>query len=112
MVQLFTEASKQQARAGAAYVDPGPFERPLVRAFGFPAVPAGANKWETLLAVNFPAPVGPSGADIDVKAVLRRDNMRVDDYKRQIHVDPPPEAPSRARSPCWATPSSRTGSTT
>jgi len=88
MVQLFTDASKQQARAGAAYVDPGPFERPLVRAFGFPAVPASANKWETLLAVNFPAPVGSSGADIDVKAIVRRDNVRVDEYKRQIHVDP------------------------
>lgn len=90
MVQLFTEASKQKARAGAAYVDPGPFERPLVRAFGFPAVPAGGNSWETLLAVNFPAPVGSSGADIDVKAIVRRDNVRVDEYQRQIHVDPAP----------------------
>jgi hypothetical protein len=89
MIQLFTDASKQQARVGAAYVDPGAFERPLVRALGFPAAPAGANKWETLLAVNFPAPVGPSGADIDVRAILRRDNMRVDEYKRHIHVDPP-----------------------
>lgn len=89
MVQLFTEASKQQARVGAAYVDPGAFERPLVRAFGYPAAPAGTNKWDTLLAVNFPAPVGPSGADIDVKAALRRNGLRVDDFKRRIHVDPP-----------------------
>ncbi len=91
MAQLFTEASKQQARAGAAYVDPGPFERPLVRALAFPAVPAGSGKWDTLLAVNFPAPVGPAGADIDVRAVVRRDNMQVDDYKRRIHVDPAPD---------------------
>jgi hypothetical protein len=89
MVQLFTEESKQKARLGAAYVDPGAFERPVVRAFAFPAVPAGANKWDTLLAVNFPAPVSASGADIDVSAVLHRDNMKVDDYKRTIHVDPP-----------------------
>ncbi len=88
MVQLFTEASKKQARAGAAYVDPGPFERPLVRAWAFPAVPAGASKWDTLLAVNFPAPVVPSGVDIDVRAVVRRDNMQIDEYKRRIHVDP------------------------
>ena len=89
-VQIFTEAAKQQARAGAAYVDPGPYERPLVRAFGFSAVPAGTDKWDTLLAVNFPAPVGPAGADIDVRAVVRLDNQTVDDYKRRIHVDPPP----------------------
>jgi len=89
MVQLFSEANKQHARLGAAYVDPGAFERPLVRAYAFPAVPAGASKWDTLLAVNFPAPVGAAGADIDVSAVLRRDNMQVDDYKRKIHVDPP-----------------------
>ncbi len=90
MVQFFTEEAKQQARAGAAYVDPGPYERPLVRAFGFSAVPAGVNKWDTLLAVNFPAPVGAAGADIDVRAVIRRDNSSVGDYKRRIHVDPAP----------------------
>ena len=89
MIQLFTDARRQEARAGAAYIDPGAFERPLVRALAFPAVPSGANTWATLLAVNFPAPVGPSGADIDVRARLRRDNMEVDDYKRSIHVDPP-----------------------
>jgi hypothetical protein len=90
MVQIFTEAAKQKARAAAAYVDPGPYERPLVRAFGFSAIPAGANKWETLLAVNFPAPVGAAGADIDVRAVIRRDKSSVGDSKRRIHVDPAP----------------------
>jgi len=97
MIQLFTEESKKQAKLGAAYADPGAFERPLVRAFAFPAVPAGGNKWETLLAVNFPAPVATTGADIDVKAVLRRDNLKVDDFKRQVHVDPATGgAPSRS----------------
>jgi len=90
MVQFFSDEAKQQARAAAAYVDPGPYERPLVRAYGFSAVPAGADKWDTLLAVNFPAPVGATGADIDVRAVLRLDNQTVNDYKRRIHVDPPP----------------------
>lgn len=90
MVQLFNDASKAAARAGAAYVDPGPFERPLVRAYAFSALPYGVNKWDTLMAVNFPAPVGPTGADIDVKAVVRRDNASVGEYKRKIHVDPAP----------------------
>jgi len=89
-VQVFTETAKLQARAGAAYVDPGPYERPLVRAFGFSAVPAGADTWDTLLAVNFPAPVGATGADIDVRAVLRLDGQSVNDFKRRIHVDPAP----------------------
>jgi len=90
MVQVFSEEAKQLARQGAAYVDPGPYERPLVRAFGFSAVPSGTDKWDTLLAVNFPAPVGPSGADIDVRAVVRLDGQAVNDYKRRIHVDPAP----------------------
>lgn len=89
-VQVFSEAAKLKARAAAAYVDPGPYERPLVRAYAFSAVPAGADKWDTLLAVNFPAPVKAQGADIDVRAVVRLDGQSVDDYKRRIHVDPAP----------------------
>jgi VWFA-related protein len=87
-VQLFSEDAKAAARLGAAYVDPGPFERPLVRAFGFSALPSGADKWDTVLAVNFPAPVGPAGTDIDVKAAVRLDNQTVGEYKRRVHVDP------------------------
>jgi VWFA-related protein len=87
-VQVFTEEAKQLARAGAAYVDPGPFEHPLVRAFGWSAVPAGADKWDTLLAVNFPAPAGATGTDVGVRAVVRQDGQTVGDYKRTIHVDP------------------------
>lgn len=90
MVQVFSEEAKKQARAAAAYVDPGPYERPLVRAYGFSAVPAGSSQWDTLLAVNFPAPVGATGADIDVRAAVRLDNQTVDEYKRRIHVDPVP----------------------
>jgi VWFA-related protein len=87
-VQLFSDEAKRQARARAAYIDPGPFERPLVRAFAFPAVPGSTKKWDTLLALNFPAPVGPTGADINVQAVLRSNNQKVNDYERKIHVDP------------------------
>ncbi len=89
-VQIFTEAAKLQARAAAAYVDPGPFERPLVKSFAFSAVPSGVNKWDTILAVNFPAPVGAQGADFDVRAVVRLGNQSLNDYKRKIHVDPAP----------------------
>jgi VWFA-related protein len=88
-LQVFTDEQKALARAGAAFVDPGPFERPLVRAYGFSAMPAGSGKWDTLLTVSFPAPVGPQGADVNVRAVVRQDNQAVDEYKRTIHVDPP-----------------------
>lgn len=90
MIQVFSDAAKQQSRAGAAYVDPGPYEHPLVRAYGFSAVPAGANKWDTILAINFPAVVGPAGADVDVRAIVRLGGQDVDDFKRSIHVDPSP----------------------
>lgn len=90
MAQLFSEEERRKARAAAAYVDPGPFERPLVRAFAFPALPADAKKWQTLLAVNFPAPVGPAGADIDVRAVVRQKGQAGGEYKQRLHVDPAP----------------------
>ncbi len=96
-VQVLTDAARQLARARAAYVDPGPYERPLVRAFAFPSVPSGAKKWNTLLAVSFPAAVGTEGRDVDVNAVVRQNNQRVDDTGRRIHVDPStPGAPSRS----------------
>src|SRR5262249_12639740 len=89
-VQVFRDAEKRQSRAAAAYVDPRPFERPLVRALAFPAAPAGGGQWDTLLAVSFPAKARPGGTDIDVRAVIRREHRTVDEYKRRIHVDPPP----------------------
>jgi VWFA-related protein len=89
-VQIFKDAEKRKSRAAAAYVDPGPFERPLVRAFAFPAIPAGGGKWDTLLAVSFPATVRAAGTDIDVRAVVRREHHIVEEYKRKIHVEPPP----------------------
>jgi len=88
-VQVFRDAEKRRSRAAAAYVDPGPFERPLVRAFAFPAIPGGNGKWDTLLAVSFPASVRPQGTDVDVRAVIRREHRTVDEYKRKLHVDPP-----------------------
>jgi VWFA-related protein len=90
-VQVFRDAEKRRSRAAAAYVDPGPFERPLVRAFAFPATPAGGGKWDTLLAVSFPAKVRASGTDVDVRAVIRREHHIVGEYKRKIHVLPPPD---------------------
>ena len=96
-VQVFTDAEKRRSRALAAYVDPGPFEKPLVRAFSFPAVPANAKRWDTLLAVSFPAPARAAGSDVDVRAAVRREHRVVDEFKRTIHVDPPPRGAGAAR---------------
>ena len=88
-VQVFRDADKRRSRAAAAYVDPGPYEKPLVRAFAFPAIPTAKGKWETLLAVSFPTRVRPEGTDVDVRAVIRREHRTVEEYKRKVHVDPP-----------------------
>ena len=88
-VQVFRDAEKRRSRAAAAYVDPGPFETPLVRAFSFPAVPASDKRWDTLLAVSFPARARPTGTDLDVRAVVRREHRIVEEFKRKVHVDPP-----------------------
>ena len=44
MVQLFTEASKQQARAGAAYVDPGRLRAPPRPGVRLPGGPGGREQ--------------------------------------------------------------------
>ncbi|HEX4826084.1 MAG TPA: VWA domain-containing protein [Candidatus Polarisedimenticolaceae bacterium] len=88
-MQIFSEDAKQAARIGAAYVDPAPFERPVVRAFGFSATPAGRDSWDTILAVSWPSSFKGPGADVDVKAAVRRDNKTVGEYARRIHVEAP-----------------------
>lgn len=89
MLQFFTEEEKQKNRLRAAFVDPAPYENPLVRAWAYPLFPASASKWDTLLTVTFPMPVGPDGADLNVAATIRRGALRVDKSKRDLHVDPP-----------------------
>jgi VWFA-related protein len=89
MIKLFTDEERAESRKRAAFVDPGPYENPLVRAFAFPVFPATASAWDTLVALNFPMPVEADGTDVNVEAILRRDGTRVDKYKRQFRVDPP-----------------------
>jgi VWFA-related protein len=91
MFQLFTDEARQDARAQAAYVDPSPYERPLVRAFAFSAVPTGVNKWDTLLAVSIPAAPGGDETGFDVNAVVRRNGQIAGSYKTRVEFDPPGE---------------------
>ena len=95
-VQIFGDAEKRRSRAAAAYVDPGPYERPLVRAFAFPAVPVGTKRWDTLLAVSFPAPARAAGTDVDLRAVVRKEHRIVEEFKRKVPIDASPagSAPS------------------
>lgn len=86
-VQIFDDAEKRRSRAAAAYVDPGPYERPLVRAFAFPTVPVGTKRWDTLLAVSFPAPARAAGTDVDLRAVVRREHRIVEEFKRKIPIE-------------------------
>ena len=97
MIQLFTDASRQQARAGAAYADPGAFERPLVRALAFPAAPSGAKTWATLLAVNFPAPVGLRVPTSTFERSSVATTCRSTTTSGASTWIRPPAAPSRAR---------------
>ncbi|HXV77802.1 MAG TPA: VWA domain-containing protein, partial [Candidatus Polarisedimenticolaceae bacterium] len=90
MIKLFTDEEKQENRSRAAFVDPEPYENPLVRADVYPVFPASRSTWDTLLMLTFPMPVAPGGADIEVAATLMRGATRVDKAKRELHIDPPP----------------------
>jgi VWFA-related protein len=90
MIKFFTDAELKEMRQQAAFVDPEPFEHPLVRAFAFPAYPSSDTKWETLLSVHFPMPVADGPADVNVQAMMKRNGAKVGKkYKNQFRVDPP-----------------------
>jgi VWFA-related protein len=90
MIKLFTDEERKELRERAAFVDPGPYEHPLVRAFAFPAYPSSATKWDTLLTVHFPMPVADGPSDVNVQAMMFRDGAKVGKkYTNQFHVDPP-----------------------
>ncbi len=91
MIKLFTDEEKLANRQRAAFVDPGPYENPLVRMFAFPAHPATATRWDTLIGLSFPAPVGEGGNDISIKGELKKavNKTRIDKYDATFHIDPP-----------------------
>jgi VWFA-related protein len=88
MIRYFTDEERAESRRRAAFVDPGPYESPVVRAFAFPLNPASDKKWDTLVAVNFPAPAGDKGIDVDVAARILKDTEQIDKFERTFHVDP------------------------
>jgi len=90
MIKFFTDAELKEMRQKAAFVDPGPYEHPLVRAFAFPAYPSSATKWDTLLSVHFPMPVADGPSEVNVQARMFRDGAKIGKtYKNQFMVDPP-----------------------
>lgn len=69
-VRVWSEEERRQSRLRAAFADPEEYEHPLVRAYGFPVRPLGANSWDTLLAVQFPMPDDTGGSSVELKATL------------------------------------------
>jgi VWFA-related protein len=92
MIRFFTDEELGESRRRAAFVDPGPYENPLVRAFAFPINPATDKKWDTLVAVNFPAPVGAQGVDVDVAARILEDAEPIDKFDKTFHIGPAPDS--------------------
>jgi VWFA-related protein len=88
LLKLFTDEERLRSRSRAAFVDPGPYENPLVRASVFPARPTSANSWDSLVVVNFPMPHYEEGGDFDIRATIKRGNTRVDKYENRFHVEP------------------------
>jgi VWFA-related protein len=89
MVKYFTDEEKLESRARAAFLDPGPYENPLVRSFAFPMRPASGSTWDTLLALTLPLPVGPTGRDFTLAAKVQRGATRAGKYESTFHVDSP-----------------------
>jgi VWFA-related protein len=89
LMRTYSDEERKQRATRAAFIDPGPYETPLVRLQAFPAHPATAKRWDTLVTLHFPMPVGEGGGEVDVKAQLQRDGEKADKYERRFRVDPP-----------------------
>jgi VWFA-related protein len=98
MLKLFTDAEVQRNRSNAAFVDPGPYENPLVRILAWPAHPASANSWDTLIALNFALPIEKESITVNLNASVKRasTSTRIDKYKNQFVVDPPADGSTTA----------------
>lgn len=89
LMKTFSEAERKKRATRAAFLDPGPYETPLVRLWAFPARPATSKQWDTLVTLHFPMPVGEGGGEVDVQAQLERNGQLADKYRRRFRVDRP-----------------------
>ena len=85
MIKIFTDDQKREMRERAAFNDPQGHENPLVRAYAMPMRPNG-GKWDTLLGLHFPIPVGTEDTTINLQAYLRRGAKRTADVDTQIVI--------------------------
>jgi hypothetical protein len=82
-----SDESKRESSLRAAFLSPELFRTGVVRAHVFPLRPVSGKRWEGLLAVGFPLPVGGDTAEPverDFGAVLSRGPSITHEFNRRI----------------------------
>jgi VWFA-related protein len=87
LMKTFSDEERKARATRAAFIDPAPYETPLVRLRTFPAHPATGKRWDTLVTLHFPVP--PEVGEVEVQARLERDGEKADTYRSRFPVDPP-----------------------
>ena len=88
-MRIWSEKERKASRLRAAFADPGPNDRPLVRAYAYPFRPLSSRAWEAMLAVSFPLHVDADGATRNVGAALDRAHLNVAEVDEQVKFPPP-----------------------
>ncbi len=97
--RLWTEEQRKTSRLRAAFVDPSPYEHPLVRAFVFPLKPASKKAWESLVSLSFPLAVEEEDVSIEVGAILTKtvNGTVIEKFKGSSTIKASPGGPDQRK---------------
>ena len=95
--RMGTEEERTASRLLAAFVDPGLFDDPLVRAHIFPMRPDSKKAWDSLVTLDFRIPPGADVLERDVGMTLTRGTVEVGRFSRRLRMRSSPDAADRSR---------------
>ncbi len=89
--RMGTEDERMASRLLAAFVDPGLFDDPLVRAHIFPMRPASKKEWDAVVTLGFRIPAAADVLVRDVGMTLTKGTVEVDRFSRRLQMRSSPD---------------------
>ncbi|ANM29859.1 hypothetical protein ABI59_10130 [Acidobacteria bacterium Mor1] len=90
--QVFrSDSRKRELRLQAAWIAPSMYDRGIVRAHVYPLQPVSRKKWDALLAISFPMPLGGNdGQAVERRfgAVLNEGSDIAREFNRMVSLEP------------------------
>ena len=95
--RMGTEDERMASRLMAAFVDPGLFDDPLVRAHIFPMRPASKKEWDAVVTLGFRIPAAADVLVRDVGMTLTKGTVEVDRFSRRLQMRSSPDTAGDSR---------------